>query len=218
MKTRMVSPWLQLIVMTAWMTSCQHRAPRTDGVMATTGLERPPAPAKILLLENPRRMHEAYTHPANVTKQAFYWKEKEAEWRFKLPTRGYGHAGFRFARPHNFLPERRHYSLIFEMEPAFMTRYLWIGLVDGDDQAPALMTDLPISTHVTSNKRSGKMEVRIPLGHFPDKGIPVTMNEAVERADEQPFDWYDVREIRFIHNGGRLPSREVIITNLRIVR
>lgn len=195
---------------------CQHRSAVRDSDESI--YRRPPAPAKIMLFENPKHMHETYSYPMSETQQAFYWKGQSAEWRLKLPTRGYSHAGFRFARAHNLEPQRNEYTLVFEISPPVMTRYLWIGLVDGDDLHPQLMTDVALSNYVFSARGSGSREVKIPLKDFPDVGAPIYTDKPVENSERMEFDWQDVRGIRFIHNGGRLPAREIIIHNLRFVR
>jgi len=207
-----------LAVGVLFMAGCQSSPSRSDSVTSEIAAIRKPAPPRIMLIETPKAMLEDYSYPANATKQVYYWKDTDAEWRFKMPTRGYAHAGFKFLHSYNLLPQRDRYEVIFQIEPVMMTRYLWIGLVDGDDQPPRRMVDVPLADYVPDTRKSGKIEVRIPLRNFPNFGIPVSPEESAEREDEGPFDWQDVRELRFTHNGGRLPAREVIITNLRITR
>ena len=179
---------------------------------------RKPAPSKVMLIETPKRMREDIIYPPSV-EMGFFWSERTAEWRFKLPSGRYAHAGFRFLVPHNLAVSRDQFELVFRIAPATMTRYLWIGLVDGADHPNRVLVDLPIARYAPKAKGTGFVEVRIPLRDFPAQGNVVKNDtETIDDLTEPPFDWIDVAEIRVIHNGGRLPNRETIITDLRFER
>jgi len=179
---------------------------------------RKPAPNKVMLIETPRRMREDIKYPAS-TQMGFFWNEQLAEWRFKLPSGQYSHVGFRFLIPHNLAVKRTEYELIFKIAPATMTRYLWIGLVDGTDHPNRVLVDLPMSRYAPQAKGTGFVEVRIPLRDFSSVGYLVANDTETDASvPDAPFDWVDVAELRIIHNGGRLPNREVVITDMRFER
>jgi hypothetical protein len=180
---------------------------------------RKPAPAKLLLIETPKVVREAHSHPVGETRHAFFWAGQQAEWRFRLPGRGYGHAGFRFYRAHNVKPYLATTELRFTLRPASMARYLWVGLIDGDDEPPQVLVDLPLSDVIPLASGDGEIDVRIPLTRFPEFGQRVVVDTDMDPSFTPfPFDWQDVLHIRFLHNGGRMPERDVSITNLRLVR
>lgn len=179
---------------------------------------RKPAPSNVMLIETPKRMREDIKYPAS-TQMGFFWVDKTAEWRFKFPSGQYSHAGFRFLVPHNLARDRDSFHLIFKIAPATMTRYLWIGLVDGVDNPRRVLVDLPMSRYAPQAKSTGFIEVRIPLRDFSSIGNIVVYNTETDLSvPDAPFDWMDVAELRIIHNGGRLPNREVIITDMRFER
>lgn len=181
--------------------------------------QRKPGERKIMLIETPRRLREDYRYP-DSTKSAFFWSGQEAEWRFKLTSGRYGHAGFRFLVPHNLATARDRYELIFNIAPATMTRYLWVGLVDGSDQPARVLVDLPMARYAEETSGKGFTEVRIPLRDFPADGAVLGGDDDATNGvrHEAAFDWIDTLEVRVIHNGGRLPNRETVITGLRFQR
>ncbi len=172
-----------------------------------------------MLIETPRTVREDVRYPES-SKTSFRWSNHSAEWHFKLASGRYGHAGFRFWRPHNLAPARDRYELIFKMTPAHMANHLWVGLADGDDHPDRVLVDLPLSRYVPNTKARKPIEVRIPLRDFPGTGhvLHGGQDASNESLREMEFDWEDVSEIRIINNGGRLPDREVIITELRFQR
>ena len=180
--------------------------------------QRKPGASTIMLIETPKRMREDIRYP-ETTQMAFFWSNDQSEWRFKLPSGSYGHAGFRFLVPHNLSVSRDKYELRFNITPASMTRHLWVGLVDGVDHPERVLVDLPMSRYAPNAKGNGSIDVKIPLRDFPSRG-PVLASEGniANEMNEGEFEWVDVMEIRMIHNGGRLPSRETIITGIRFTR
>lgn len=195
-------------------TPSRRVPPPADEVI--NGVRKPAAPT-VELINFPKYVREDACYP-DATKQLFHWSEKTPEWRFKLPSTGYSHAGFRFLYPHNLKSGLNEYELVFKIKPAFMARHLWVGLIDGNDIAPNVITDLSVFNYVGKAEANETIEVRIPIRDFPSTGHPVQFSDEITDNNEAPFDWQDVLGIRFIHNGGRIPSREVLITHIRFTR
>ena len=194
---------------------CQNTRPvtsdeKTDGV-------RKPAAKKIYLIQTPRTIREDTIYPES-TKQAFFWYEDVAEWRFKFPPSGYAHAGFRFLYPYNLSNGMDEYKIIFTIKPASMVKLLWLGLIDGNDIAPNLITDVSVGGYAKKQYGPGSTEVSIPIRDFPSLGHPVHFDAVVAEGADASFDWQDVLGLRFIHNGGRIAPQDIIITHLRIAR
>jgi hypothetical protein len=211
-----------MLLIAAWgvaTVGCQISHRRTpEPVDEQVDGVRKPAPALIRLIDNPKKMREDICYPES-TKQQFHWSADTPEWRFKMPATGYAHAGYRFLHPFNLKPGINQYELIFKLKPAYMANHLWVGFIDGNDLAPNVLTDVSISGYTTEDAAgSGFVEIRIPLRDFPAMGNPVHFQDEVTDDREAPFDWQDVLGIRFIHNGGRLPNHEVLITNIRLKR
>jgi len=179
---------------------------------------RQPAAATVLLLDSPREVREDYSYPPGKTQQGFFWGDEHEEWRIQFPAQGYAHAGFRFFRSKNLQARRDDYELILTIQPGSMARYLWAGLVDGEDAMPNVLIDRPLASYLKPGRLSDRVTVRIPLRDFADRGIAVVHDQPLDGTTQHPFDWNDVREVRLTHNGGRLPHREVVITKLRFER
>ncbi len=201
------------------MTGCRTPPPDPEKVeaMLAPGM-RKPAPKKVMLIESPKRMREDIRYPSS-TQMGFFWYERSAEWRFKLTSGNYGHVGFRFLVPHNLSVNRNEFSLIFKIAPAAITRYLWVGLVVGVDHPQRVLVDLPMSRYAPGAQGKDFIEVRIPLRDFPESGNVISQDSESDKDGQfAPFDWIDVAELRVIHNGGRLPVSETIITDVRFER
>jgi len=179
---------------------------------------RKPAPALIMLIENPKVMREDVKYPSDSVKQVLYWQNHYAEWRFSLPVKGYSYAGFRFFIPYNLSQHIDKYDLVFTITPASKSRYLWVGLVDGDDQPGNMLIELPLKEYARQSRGSGRTEIRIPISRFPRTGIPAQLDSGMEDSMSGDFDWQDVRGIRLINPGGRLPPGDIVITDLRFAR
>ncbi|HMO06010.1 MAG TPA: hypothetical protein PKC67_09295 [Kiritimatiellia bacterium] len=201
------------------LTACRTPPDPEAIERATETGQRKPGAKKIMLIETPRRMREDIRYPA-TTRMGFFWSETTAEWRFRLPATGYAHSGFRFLVPHNLAQARDLYELRFRIAPAGMTRHLWIGLVDGLDEPERVLVDLPLKRYAPDTSGRGFIEVRIPLSDFATRGVIIADPNAPLEAEpgEAAFNWMDVLEVRFINNGGRIPSRETIVTDLRFER
>lgn len=199
------------------LSGCRYISPAATDETAEEGV-RKPAPAKVMLIESPRVMREDVMYPPGSVKQALFWQDHYAEWRFNLPVKGYAYAGFRFMYPCNLSRHLDHYKLIFTISPASKTRYLWVGLVDGDDQGGNILIELPLKDFSHSTRGGGRTEVVIPISRFPRSGIPAQLDTGMEDSTPGVFDWQDVREIRMINPGGRIPPGDTVITHPRFVR
>jgi len=196
---------------------CQYLGLSTKEDEVADGV-RKPAPPLVMLIENPRVLREDVIYPADSVKQSLLWQNQYAEWRFNLPVKGYAYAGFRFFKPYNLSLHIESYELIFSITPASKSRYLWVGLVDGDDQPGNMLIELPIKEFAKTQRGGGSTVVKIPLSMFPSSGIPAQLDSGLEDSLSAPFDWQDVREIRLINPGGRLPPGDVVITEIRFER
>ncbi len=212
-------PLLLAALSLSGLTACRTPPDPEAIERATATGQRKPGEKKIMLIETPRRMREDIRYPA-TTRMGFFWSETTAEWRFKFPATGYAHSGFRFLVPHNLAYARDQYELRFRIAPAAMTKYLWIGLVDGLDEPERVLVDLPLQRYAPEASGRGFLEVRIPLRDFAARGVIIADPNAPLDAEpgESAFNWMDVLEVRFINNGGRIPARETIVTDLRFER
>jgi len=206
-----------LAVLVIPVAGCQYFKPPAKEVAGVDGV-RKPAPALIMLIENPKVIREDVKYPSDSVKQALFWEKHYAEWRFNLPVKGYAYSGFRFFVPYNLARHIDQYDLVFTLTPASKSRYLWVGLADGEDQPGNILIELPIKEYARSNRGSGRTVIRIPISRFPLTGIPAQLDSGMEDSISGEFDWQDVREIRLINPGGRLPPGDVVITDLRFAR
>lgn len=205
---------LLAVVIAGAAASCRHREP----VPPTMPGERAQAARKVPLIESPRHMREDTVYPPGKTRQAFHWQDHKAEWRFRLPAQGFAYAGFRFLTPHNLGYALDAYALTFTIRPAGRARHLWLGLVDGDDARPNVYVEVPLDRYLGDARSRAEVKVRIPLRDFPLTGHPVLGEDGYEHSDPAPFDWRDVREIRFTHPSGRMPAGDVVVTDLMFRR
>lgn len=196
---------------------CHQPAPGKPGPEVVYGGPRAPAAERIPLIEHPRYVREDQIYPLSVT-QTLRWKGREAFWDFTLPPEGFSYAGFRFLKPHNLAEHRNKHVVRFRIIPASMAEFLWVALVDGDDVVPNLVVDLPMARYV-KGRGSGAGRVSITLADFPHQGVTLQRTGlAAEVALEAPFDWNDVRGLRIINPGGKIPAQRVRITDLVIER
>ncbi len=212
--------WPVLLLVLLLGVACGRTAkPSLEEEDTSFGGPPPPAAPLVTLLKTPREIREDLAYPpAPATQQAFFWTMENAEWRFKLPLRGFSYAGFRFTRAHNVDEQRNNYELIFTIDPITSARHLWVALIDGDRPAPNVMVDLPLAPYLPEGRWRQPREVRIPLRDFEDHGSLAGNVTAATDELEAPFNWMDVREIRFFNPGGRIPDREVTIKGLRLER
>lgn len=196
-------------------------APRDAASVDKDPALRKPAEPIERLIETPKRMREDYRQPREGTRQKFLWDERDAEWRIHFPANRYAHAGFVFYYPLNLKDQLKQYELVFEMKPAAMARFLWVGLVDGEDDAMRVLVEHPLAGDGEGDPNLSWGEFRIPLTVFGDQGerLPADEAELAEQGGGRAaFDWNDVREIRFVVYGGSRPNRAVAIRDLRFDR
>ena len=204
------------------VAGCAQAPPRQTFDPSIDHLPRAPAPPVLHLMTTPRDMREDYSHPPDLVYRAVRWDETGPKWTFRFPPRRYAYTGFVFFYSRNLRDYREQTDLVFDLAPAFMARHLWVGLIDGIDEPDRVMVERPV-VHPSAPNPSGQkaMTFRIPLTDFSSQGVAVHRGEAsLEDTREltQPFNWYDVREIRFTSPGGRIPGRDIEITNLRFER
>lgn len=177
---------------------------------------RPPARKIEPLIETPKLMREDYRQPRDGTRQKFYWEGEEAEWRIHFPASRYAHAGFRFYYALNLKENFDRYALVFEMKPAAMAKYLWVGLVDGEEDELQVMVEYPLANHSGAEQGLEWGEFRIPLTAFGKQGERLSDNDPDGvHTEKSAFDWQDVQDIRFVVYGGKRPNRAIAIKNLR---
>ncbi|MCP5488425.1 MAG: hypothetical protein H7A43_07225 [Verrucomicrobia bacterium] len=177
---------------------------------------RPPARKIEPLIETPKLMREDYRQPRDGTRQKFYWEGEEAEWRIHFPASRYAHAGFRFYYPLNLRENFDRYALVFEMKPAAMAKYLWVGLVDGSEDERLVMVEYPLANDPGAQQGLEWGEFCIPLSAFGKEGERLSDdNPDGLRTEKTAFDWQDVQDIRFVVYGGKRPNRAIAIKHLR---
>lgn len=203
-----------LAIAALMLAGCATPGPETPDVPAG---ERKPAPRKIRFIDTPKAIREDVLYPRGKVKQSFFWQDQYAEWRFNLPVSGFAYAGFRF-RPLNLSPGLETYTLSFDLTPAHRVRHLWLALVDGDDDEQNLMIELPLEKYASNTSGAGTAHLTIPLRDFPLMGIPVHRESSTNQPASALFDWRDVREVRMIHHGGRMPAGDCVITEIKLER
>ncbi len=184
-------------------------------------------PARIDLIETPRAIRGDYSYPDAYTRHLFLWNDFGANWRIYLPSRRYAHSGIRFIYPHDLSGVRDTYFIELKIRPAKLANHLWVGLVDSKKIPGRVMVDAPMRAEGEPVYRgTDAVKIRIPLDRF---GGDVLLQEADDTGDDGAidlsagsdgavFDWSDVRELRIISPGSRLPAREITIEHLELRR
>lgn len=203
---------LYILIFLAGCTSSSFIAPQPPPETKSK-----PAPANLELLRNTRDLGEEYGYPAGVTTQVIRWYDNEIEWTIRLARRGYAYAGLSLRKSFDFSKFTSETVMSFRFKPASMASYVSIGLVDGDISTNHVLVDIPLADLVTDTGE-GWATVRIPLTRFGSEGLPVAgPGEAPHVAGRMPFDWSDVKEVRF-SSLGSVPRQEMIVTDLRFKR
>jgi hypothetical protein len=153
-----------------------------------------------------------YTHPPGQVHQKFRWNDRRCDWLLRFGSASYGYAGFVFRTPQSFSAPRDRIWLYFEIKPARAAARLSVALVDGEAAPPPVLIDCPLAGQFRET-HGGFATLRIPLNRFPDAGLPAAADTDQANPALQPFDWTDVREIRFIFAGDQPPA-EFLICNL----
>lgn len=166
------------------------------------------APERSLVLASPKELKEDYAYPPAKMRQTLRWAENdEFEWHIQFAPQNYSYGGVVFRHPKRLGLDWDQKELVFSVQPGSAAPLISVGFVDGDAVAPRVFIDRPLD--VPEGDAAKKIAIiRIPLTAFGREGISVSNDMAYA-----PFDWNDVREIRFIANRAP-PGREVVIRKL----
>jgi hypothetical protein len=175
-----------------------------------------PAPEDIDVLTSPRDLREDYVYPPDGTRQIIRWQKTHATWTIQFSSRRYSYADIVMRKPYDFTGVKDKSYLTFSLEPAHMANYLSVGLVDGDITPGHILVDIPLVRGPAVTDKDART-FRVPLPDFGNAGLPVTTGEGVTSTDRQPFDWTDVREIRF-STFGKLPRDGIVIRDVHFKR
>jgi hypothetical protein len=198
---------------------CRLGALLATVLIGAAGCESPEAraPGRLLhphrsLLGVPRVMLDDYTYPAASVRQEFVWgADKEPEWKIHVEAAGYAYAGILLRHPVDLSKDLRTHDLTFYLQPAGCASNLSIALVDGDAVSPRVLLDRALTTAEMDVKRKAAV-VRFPLAGFDREGASLSGD-----GSTAPFDWSDIREIRFIVHDA--PKRlDLLIKHLRVQR
>ncbi len=210
------------------LTACSHApmdwTPRDNPPAPLSASLTPPpnprAPRRIAILANPRLLKSEILHPAGITHQRILWDGTGMEWRARFPARRYAYAGFALKEPVDVAGFRADLRLVFRLRPARLAPFLSIALLDRPTNAVPTLSDVWLMDHTLSDG-DGWTTVSIPLADFPVGTL--AGDESLEqlvtpRALQRELDWSAIREFRLISAGGRIPSAEIAIRELRIQR
>ena len=175
-----------------------------------------PAPPDIDVFANPHELREDYAYPPDGTRQIIRWASNTGSWIIYFSNRRYSYAGIVLHKPYNFTGVKDASYFTFRVKPAYMANYLSVGLVDGDITPGHVLADVPLVRGPAITEKDGQT-FRIPLADFGDYGFAVTTPDAAAGATRAPFDWSDVREIRF-STFGKLPREGIAITEVHFRR
>jgi len=175
-----------------------------------------PAPPDIDVLVTPRELREDYAYPPDGTRQIIRWEGTYPSWTIYFSSRRYSYADIVMRKPYDFTGVKDQSYLTFRVNPGNMANYLSVGLVDGDITPGHILVDVPL-VRGPALTESGARTFRVPLKDFGESGLPVSADENIATTDRQPFDWSDVREIRF-STFGKLPREGIVITEIHFRR
>ncbi|MFH0909719.1 MAG: hypothetical protein V1929_13245 [bacterium] len=179
-------------------------------------LESRPAPPDINVFATPHELREDYVYPPDGTRQIIRWTDREEAWIIYFSSRRYSYAGIVMKKPYDFTRVKDDSYLTFRVKPAYMANYLSVGLVDGDIASGHVLADVPL-VRGPALTVDGERTFRVPLPDFGDTGFAVTTATEPSVADRLPFDWSDVREIRF-STFGKIPRKGIVITDVHFRR
>ncbi len=175
-----------------------------------------PAPPDIDVFRTPRELREDYVYPPDGTRQIIRWQNDVPSWTIYFSSRRYSYAAIVMRKPYDFTGVQKQSYLTFRMNPGHMANYLSVGLVDGDITPGHILVDIPL-VRGPAVTEEGARTFRVPLPDFGETGLPVSADDKIASTDRQPFDWSDVREIRF-STFGKLPRDGVVITEVHFRR
>ena len=175
-----------------------------------------PAPTDLAVLLTTRELREDYAYPPDGTRQIIRWQGNIPSWTIFFSSRRYSYAGIVMRKPYDFTGVKDPSYLTFRVNPGHRPNYLPIGLVDGDITPGHVLVDIPLVSGPALTEE-GARTFRVPLKDFGESGLPVSADDKAASSDRQPFDWSDVREIRF-STFGKLPREGIVITEIHFKR
>ncbi len=195
----------------------------TSMTFASTGSPASPARVaplsvrRIPLFGHPKEIGEDYVYPPVFTQQRLLWGDDGMEWHMRFPTRRYSYAGVALRRPLDLSLDRPRARLVFKIKPASLAPFLSVALIDSRAEALPVMTDYWLQD-VGALSGDDWATIEIALASFPGEGVAVGPAGSALEAQPRAFDWSALREIRFVSGGGRVPSQEIIVKQVRIQR
>ena len=178
-------------------------------------------PRKIILLESPRHLQTESVYPPMMTRQKLVWGGDGMEWHMRFPSRRYAYATFVLKRPIDLASYRNEMRLVFRIRPARLAGFLSIALLDRPTSGAPALSDVWL-LDVAPPSGDGWTTVSIPLSAFPAGTLADAMaaesDMAVPAGIHRDLDWSRIQEIRFVSQGGRIPSEDILVRDLRIQR
>ncbi len=176
----------------------------------------------IPLMGSPKDVKLDYVYPMTFMRQKLVWSEAESQWLMTFPSRRYAYAGISLRKPVDLAAEREFSRLAFRMRPARLAPFLSVALLDqSSNLGDRAMTDFWLNEYGSFNG-DGWVTVEIALTNFPSQATTLVEGalNPLELTDppRRDFNWANINEVRFVSGGGRIPSQEIVVTNLRFLR
>ncbi len=232
-RTKQTSPgqggWQLVAVVCLLLTACAATsASPSQSIRTTSNFSASPLNATfterpIPLMNSPKDVRQDYVYPMTFMRQKLVWSQAESLWHMTFPTRRYAYAGIELRKPVDLAAERDYTRLSFRMRPARLAPFLSVALLDGSAQpsSPQAMTDFWLQEHGTFSG-DGWVTVEIALTNFPNQATTLIEDSVnpmnLEDPPRRPFNWASIQEVRFVSGGGRIPSQEIVVKNLRFLR
>lgn len=218
--------WQAVAVICLLLTVCAATSASPD--RATSGYSASPINATfndrpIPLMNSPKDVRQDYVYPMTFMRQKLVWAQAESLWHMTFPSRRYAYAGIELRKPVDLAAERDFTRLSFRMRPARLAPFLSVALLDGSAQPsrPQAMTDFWLQEHGNFSG-DGWVTVEIALTNFPSQATTLVEDSInpmnLEDPPRRPFNWSSIQEVRFVSGGGRIPSQEIVVKNLRFLR
>lgn len=219
--TRIAGGGLLGVALAGFSGSCHAvpQAPRIGGGQlygATAGMTAS-MPRRVNLIASPKDIRSDVAYPPIYMRQKLSWSDQDMEWRMQFPSRRYAYGGVTFRHPLDLSTNREQTRLVFRVRPASLASFLSVALVDNPSNTPPVMIDVWLLDALPP-AGDGWATVEIALTAFPSQGIPVMVGNDLNFDVARAFDWSRVRELRFVSNGGRIPSEEIVIKHVRLQR
>jgi hypothetical protein len=115
---------------------------------------------------------------------------------------------------------RANLRLVFRLRPARLAAFLSVAVLDHPADATPALSDVWLLDYAPP-AGDGWTTVSIPLSAFPAgilAGSETAEQLAANDALQRELDWKSIREFRLISTGGRIPSDEIAVRDLRIQR